>query len=309
MPLHLARPLHGLIVPPHSPFHPDGRLNLGVVEKQAERMLRDRVTAAFVCGSTGESASLTFEERRALAARWIEVAAGSQLQVVVHVGANCLEEARLLAAHAEEKGAAAIAALSPSYFKPRSVEVLTQCSALVAAAAPRTPFYYYDIPTLTGVQFSMLRFLELAHDAIPTLAGLKFTNLDLTVYQYCLHAHGGIWDLPWGMDQHFLGALANGAKGAVGGSYNYSAPIFNRMLAAFARGDLAAARTHQFQGTQTLTVMHRHGGLAAAKVLMRKLGIDVGQVRLPNESLSPAQQARLLEELETLGYFGWIGEN
>jgi len=284
-------------------------VNLGIVEKQAERMHRDRVTAAFVCGSTGESSSLTFEERRTLAARWIDVAAGSKLQVVVHVGSNCLEEARLLAAHAEKKGAAAIAALSPSYFKPRAVEVLVQCAAHVATAAPRTPFYFYDIPALTGVQYSMLRFLELAHTAIPTLAGIKFTNLDLSVYQFCLRAHGGIWDMPWGMDQHFLGALANGAKGAVGGSYNYSAPIFNRMLASFAKGDLVAAQKYQFQGTQTLTVMHRYGALAAAKVVMKKLGIDVGPVRLPNEMISAAQQASLLAELEQLGFFGWIDVN
>jgi len=108
------------------------------------------------------------------------------------------------------------------------------------------------------------------------------------------------------MDQHFLGALANGAKGAVGGSYNYSAPIFNRLLAAFGQGDLAAARTHQFQGTQVLTLMHRYGALAAAKVIMKKLGVDVGPVRLPSENLSDVQQKKLCDELGQLGFFDWI---
>ena len=306
MPLSLQRPLHGLIVPPHSPFHADGTLNLRIVEKQAERLLHDQVTAAFVCGSTGECASLTVMERMALVERWIEVAAGTTLQVVVHVGGNCIDDARHLATHAEGKGAAAIAALAPSYFKPRSLEVLVQCNSRIAEAAPRTPYYYYDIPTLTGVQFSMSQFLNLAYERIPTMAGIKFTNLDLSTYQFCLRAHDGIWDLPWGMDQHFLGALANGARGAVGGSYNYSAPIFNRMLAAFAAGELSVARDYQFQGTQVLTVMHRYGALAAAKVTMKYLGIDVGPVRLPNEMLPASQQTSLLRELEQLGFFAWI---
>ncbi|HEV7402008.1 MAG TPA: dihydrodipicolinate synthase family protein [Chthoniobacteraceae bacterium] len=306
MPLLLTPPLHGLVVPPHSPFHADGSLNLSIVEQQAAHCLKHRINAVFVAGSTGESSSLTVPERLALTERWVQVTRGTTLRVVVHVGSNCLDDARALAAHAQAQGAAAIAALSPSYFKPGSVEALVRCAAHVAGAAPETPFYFYDIPALTGVNLSMPQFLALAHDRIPTLAGLKFTNVDLASYQFCLRANGGLWDLPWGVDQHLLGAVAMGAKGAVGSSYNYAAPLYHRMLASFAAGDLPAAREAQFQATRLLALMHSYGPIAAAKFTMKCLGIDVGPVRLPNEPLSPTRQSQLRADLEEMGYFDWI---
>ena len=78
--------------------------------------------------------------------------------------------------------------------------MLIACCADIAAGAPETPFYYYDIPSLTGVSFSMPDFLTQAQDRIPTLAGLKFTNPDLMAYQLFLRADGGCWDLPFGVD-------------------------------------------------------------------------------------------------------------
>src|SRR5262249_26108109 len=145
--------LHGLVAATHTPFRADGQLNLTVVEKQAEHLLRTGVHTVFLGGSTGESHSLTVEERLALARRWSEVVRGSPLRLVVHVGSNCLADGLTLAAQAQSLGAAAIAALAPSYFKPRSLDALVTCCAEIAGAAPALPFYFYDIPVLTGVHF------------------------------------------------------------------------------------------------------------------------------------------------------------
>ena len=187
-----------------------------------------------------------------MAQRWAEVVHGTELRIVAHVGANALADSRVLAAQAEKLGVSAIAALSPSYFKPRSVEVLIDCCAEISAAAPETPFYYYDIPVLTNVQLSMAEFLEKAPARVPTLAGIKFTNPDLMAYQFCLRIAGGKWDLPFGVDEHVLGALAMGAKGAVGSGFNFAAPIYQRLLAAFEKGDMATAREEQFRGVRLI---------------------------------------------------------
>ena len=108
--------LIGLVAATHTPFDTHGQLSLAAVEKQAEHLLRTGVNAVFIGGSTGECHSLTVEERRALAERWSEVVRGSSLRLVVHVGSNCLADARALASQAQARGAAAIAALAPSYF-------------------------------------------------------------------------------------------------------------------------------------------------------------------------------------------------
>lgn len=299
-----THPLHGLVAATHTPFHADGSLNLAVVETQAAHLLKNGVTTVFIGGSTGESSSLSLDERLALAQRWSEVAKGTALRVVVHVGSNALTDSRTLTAQAQQLGAVAISALAPSYFKPRSLDSLIACCAEIAAAAPETPFYYYDIPVLTGVSLPMAEFLEKAPARIPTLAGLKFTNPDLMAYLQCLRA--GNWDIPWGIDEWMLGALATGARGAVGSSFNFAAPIYHGLITAFEKGDLAAARDAQHRSTQLIALLARHGYMGAAKATMEMLGVNVGPARLPNTSLT-AEQAKLLRgELETLGFFNWL---
>jgi N-acetylneuraminate lyase len=300
--------LTGLVTATHTPFDDAGELCLATVEKQAEHLLTNGVRTVFIGGSTGESHSLTLAERLMLAERWSAVARGSALRVVVHVGSNCLADARALAAGAEQLQAAAISALAPSYFKPRSLDDLVDWCAAVAAAAPGLPFYYYDIPAMTGVQLSMPEFLDRAAPRIANLAGIKFTNPDLMAYLRCLRSQGGRFDVPWGIDEFLLAAVAVGAGGAVGSSYNFAAPIYHRLIAAAARGDLAAARDEQFRSVQLITLLGEFGYMAAAKALMAQLGVPVGPPRPPHSALSQAQATALASALERLGYFGWLKE-
>lgn len=232
--------------------------------------------------------------------------AGTPMRVIVHVGANCVDDAKDLAEQAEDLGATAIAAIAPMYFKPKNVEVLVATMAQIAAAAPDTPFYYYDIPLLTGMSHSMPEFLNLAKDRIPTLAGIKFTNSDLMSYQYCLRADDSAWDVPFGFDEHMLGALAMGARGAVGSGFNFAAPVYTRLLAAFAKNDFAAAREEQFRGVRIISTLVGYGYMGAAKAVMQMLGVDVGPARLPNTSLTAEQKLRLRVELEAMGFFDWV---
>jgi len=298
--------LHGLVAATHTPFTADGELNLAAVERQAAHLLAAGVRAVFVAGTTGESHSLTVDERLALARRWADVARGSGLRLVVHVGANCLADCRALAADAERVGAAAVSALAPSYFKPKTLDALVAGAADVAAAAPGTPFYFYDIPAFTNVHFPMPDFLDAAHDRVPTLAGVKFSHTDLTAYQKCLHARGGRFDMPWGVDECLLAALAVGAVGGVGSSYNFAAPISNRVIAAFERGDLATARVEQFRSLQVIDLLAGFGYMAAAKVVMGFLGVAVGPARLPHTNLTADQTAALRAGLDRLGFFDWV---
>jgi N-acetylneuraminate lyase len=300
------RRLTGLVAATHTPFHDDGTLRLEIVEKQAAHLLANGIRHVFIGGTTGESHSLTTAERMQLAKQWLRVARGTDLFVVVHVGTNCLADARALAEQAGRLGAAAIAALAPSFFKPANVDALVACCAEIAGAAPTTPFYFYDIPSMTGVSIPMPEFLERAGATIPTFAGLKFTNPDMISYQLCLNQEGGRFDLPWGIDECLLAALSFGAKGAVGSTYNFAAPLYHRLIDAFQRHDFAAARMEQLRSVQLVKVLVKRGYMGSAKALMGMLGVDVGPARLPNARLSAAQIKELRNELETLGFFQWI---
>ena len=303
----MTKPHHltGLVGAAHTPFAADGSLNLAAVEKQAAHYLANGIRVAFIGGTTAESHSLTLDERRLLAERWLEVARGTELKVIVHVGSNCLADACNLAAHAARSGALAVSALTPSYFKPRSVDVLVDCCAQIASAAPDLPFYYYDIPSFTGVTLSMPEFLARGREKIPNLAGIKWTNVDLYSYQLCRAVVGG-FDLPWGNDEYLLAALSLGATGAVGSTYNFAAPIYQRLIGHFSSGNLEAARREQFRSCEIVRTLVGFGYMGAAKATMAMLGVDVGPARLPNTNLDEAQLKQLRTQLETLGFFDWI---
>ncbi|MGE9268955.1 MAG: dihydrodipicolinate synthase family protein [Verrucomicrobiales bacterium] len=273
-------PFHGLVAAPFTPFTAAGAVAYERIPAYA-RYLRDQgIHCAFICGTTGEGASLSSAERRKTAETWQEHRP-DDLRLIVHVGHSSLTEARELAAHADSLGVAAISAAAPSFFKPGSAADLVASCQEIAAAAPNTPFYYYHIPSMTGVSIPCLDFLKLAHDRIPTLRGIKFTYEDLMDYLACLEFADGRYDIVFGRDESLAAAHAIGARGAIGSTYNYLAPIFTRLLEAADRKDLDAARHLQREANDIIAVMARHGGLPAAKAIMKLIGLDLGPVRLP----------------------------
>ncbi|OGV70691.1 MAG: N-acetylneuraminate lyase [Lentisphaerae bacterium RIFOXYA12_FULL_48_11] len=298
-------PLTGLVAAAHTPFNKDGSLNLEAVESQALHFIKNGMKVAFIGGSTGEVHSLNVDERIRLTQRWLDITRGSELDVIVHVGSNCLLDARTLAAHAQKHGARAMSAFAPSYFKPKTAGALVDCCAEIAGAAPELPFYFYDIPSMTGVNLSMPEFLELGCARIPNLVGIKWTNSDLYSYQVCQHLPGD-FDLPWGNDEYLIAALAVGARGGVGSSYCFAAQIYHRVMKAFAAGDMAAARKEQYCSVQLIKVLYGYGYMGAAKATMKMLGVDVGPARLPNTNPDVEQVARLRADLEKIGFFDWI---
>lgn len=296
--------LRGLVAAPFTPMFEDGSINYEVIEQLAASLTNNRVTGAFVCGTTGESLSLTVAERKLLASRWKE-ASNRRLKLIVHVGHPSVEDAKDLAAHAQAIGADAIGCMAPSFFKPAKVEQLVDFCAKVAAAAPQLPFYFYHIPCITGVSIPMLEFLQCAADKIPTLAGVKFTYEDLMDFAACVRFQGGRYDMLFGRDEMMLAGLAVGAQGAVGSTFNYAAPVYHALMEAFAAGDMESALTAQAKANAMIAVLIKHGGSpAAGKAFMKYFGIDCGGSRSPLQTLSSMQYAALAADADAAGARG-----
>jgi N-acetylneuraminate lyase len=296
--------LHGLIAAPHTPFATNGDLDIKVIPQQAALLAHNGVSGAFVCGTTGEGYGMTIAERKQVAEVWRTETAGA-LKLVVHVGHSSLGESCDLARHAEKTGADAIATIAPSFFKPPGpVELVAWCQR-IAEAAPTLPFYYYHMPSMTGVSISATDFLNEAAGRIRNLAGVKFTHEDLTDFGQATTLAKGRFAMLFGRDEILLDGLPLGAKGAVGSTYNFAAPLFNRILHAYAAGDLESAREDQRQAGEFIAVLARFGGLAAGKAVMKFIGVDCGPVRLPLRALTPDEESRLRTELEQVGFFDY----
>jgi len=299
--------LTGLVAASHTPMRDDGSVNIDVIEQQARLFSANRILGAFICGTTGEGKLLTLDERKRIAERWTGVA-DRNLAVIVHVGCDSLEESKTLAAHAQKNGAYATAAVGPSFFKPAGIDDLVRYCEAVASAAPEIPFYYYHLPTMTGLYFSMIDFLERAADRIPNLAGIKFTSEDLMDLTQCLHYEDGRFDILFGRDEILLAGLALGARGAVGSTYNYAAPLYHQIIDAYERGDIPAARDLQRRSQEIVRIIRTYNEIAIGKAIVTMLGVDCGPVRLPLRSLTADQRQQILSELETQGLLPYLSK-
>jgi N-acetylneuraminate lyase len=297
--------LQGFIAAPHTPFQVDGRLWLEQVAAQAQHLARTGVSGAFVGGTTGEATSMTTAERCQLFEAWCEAAADLPLQVVAHVGHNCQQDAITMAQHAAKLGVDAISAFAPSYFRPASLDDLIQFLQPITQSAEACPFYFYDIPSMTGVQFSMLELLQRAAEELPTLAGLKATTADLMGLQECLDYGRDRFNILFGMDEILLSVLPLGVQGAVGSTYNFAAPLYLELVAAFEAQDFEKARSLQLKSVQFVRCLASYGFMPAAKSAMSMIGVDCGICRPPAKNLTESQKQSLRSDLEKLGFFDW----
>ena len=298
--------IEGLIAAPHTPCKLDHSLNPEAVADQAAHFAKTGVAGVFVGGTTGECHSFSTAERIELMQAWGEAAPRNGLLNVAHVGHNNLPDAQALAEIAEATGADAIGAMAPTFFKPSTVDQLTEWFASLAQAAPELPFYFYDIPSMTGVSLDTEEFLKRGRERIPSLAGVKFTNPDKDLLSQCLEVEGGAFDILFGNDEKLLEGLDVGCRGAVGSSYNFAAPIYTRIISLREQGKQEEARLWQSRSAQMIELLYEYGYLPAAKTVMGMIGIDCGPARQPLANIGSGEVSMLQKQLHEMGFFHWI---
>ena len=249
--------LKGLIAAVHTPMHDDFTVNYDRVPAQAEHLAKDGVSGAFVTGTTGESHSLTTEERLKMFEAWGRSAHRNGLKFIAHVGHNNLPDAQALVRSARDSGADAISAMAPNFFKPPDAQSLCDWFVKVTKPAPELPFYFYDIPSMTGVMVETDAFLDIAKERLPGFVGVKFTNQDYDLLQRCMANTSVKADMLFGTDERLIEGLGFGCVGAVGSTYNFASPLYLRIIDAFNRGDMESANEDQARSLQMIKRMYQ----------------------------------------------------
>ena len=295
--------LDGLIAAPFTPMDESGNLKLSAIASYYTFLKQNGIKGAFICGSTGEGVSLTFAEKKAVAEAWAACTRGDQdFKVMTLLGGTSIADCKELAIHAQSIGLYAVSFTAPFYFKPATAAVLAECCAEIAAVVPELPFYYYHIPVLNGVNIPMFDLLKAADGKIPNFAGVKYTHEDFMDFLSCLQFKGGKYDMLWGRDENMLPALALGAKGAVGSTFNYAAPLYHDLISAYSENDLIKARHLQQQSIDMIRLLGKYGGIATGKAFMKAVGVDCGEFRLPVKNMSQADWVLFNKDLEHISF-------
>lgn len=289
-----------------TPMLADGSINYGRVPSLFQHCVQTGAKGIFLNGTTGECMSLSVLERRQLVEIWTEQRAHINLpdfKIFVHVGSCNLDETAQMAEHAQHHGADGIAMVPTFYFRPKSLEDLIEQCAYVAGAASSTPFYYYNIPSLTGVEFPMIKFLEMATKRIRNFAGLKNSATDIVDYQHCLHFAKENYSLYWGTDEAFMMLYAAGNRCYVGSTYNYMAGVYQKMVKAYHAGDFENVVALQGEADAIYRIILPYNGVSAGKEIMRLIGVDCGPVRRPLKAFTHADSETLLRKLKETTLF------
>ena len=295
--------LEGLIAAVFTPMDKSGNINLSVIESYAQLMIDSGMTGIFACGTAGEYSSLTTEERKEVSRTWIESTKG-KLKVIVHVGSNCQLQSVELARHAVEIGADGIASIAPNFFKPQTVNDLIDFFTPIAAIAGDIPFYYYNMPAMSGVNLSVPDFLHEGKKKIPNLAGVKFTHNNLMEMGECLHLDNGGFEVLNGYDELFIAGLSYGAVAGIGSTFNYFPEVYIGIIEAMKKGDLKKARFLQMKSIELVKIIIKYGGgVRGGKAVMNLIGIDCGNCRLPVTSFSQHEYDMLKSDLQQIDFF------
>lgn len=293
--------INGLIAATFTPMYANGDINYSIINRYAKHIKDSGIAGVFVCGTTGEFTSLTISERKLITEEWKKSVEGI-FKVIVHVGSDNQREAIELARHAAANAADGIGCIAPSFFKPCSVKELIRFFEPVAAAAPNLPFYYYNMPSMTGVNLSVAQFLHEGKKTIPNLAGVKFTHNNLMEMGDCIQLDNGSFEVLHGFDETLICGLALGAVAGIGSTYNYLSSVYLNIMDTMQGRDIEAARKLQMQSIEIVKIINQHGGgVRGGKAIMNLIGIACGDCRPPFTSFTKEEYNILKGKLSFLG--------
>jgi 4-hydroxy-tetrahydrodipicolinate synthase len=286
--------VRGVITALITPFDAQGKVNESSLERLVEFQIRAGVNGLSPCGTTGETALLTFEERQRIAEIVVRVAKG-RIPVLVQTGAASTETTIALTRQAQKIGASAATVVTPWYFR-LSDDALIQHYVRVAESVPDFPIYLYNIPQLTGNNLSPTVVHAIA-DRCPNVVGLKDSCGILAQIIDSAGARGGKFNVAIGSDGLLLSAAVAGIGAGISGNANAVPELFVEFYNAFWRGDLAAAQAAQARIQHARRTLKDGGDLSLFKAVLTYRGIPCGGVRAP---LLNASKETIESSIQTL---------
>ncbi|MCT0218857.1 4-hydroxy-tetrahydrodipicolinate synthase [Synechococcus sp. CS-1329] len=279
-----------------TPFSPDGAVDLDLASRLAEHLVNHGSDGLVLCGTTGESPTLSWQEQHELFEAVKRAVAGRAL-VLAGTGSNCTAEAIEAIGRAADEGADGALVVVPYYNKPPQ-EGLEAHFRAIAQAAPRLPVMLYNIPGRTGCSLepaTTARLLDL-----PNVVSYKAASGSTDEVSQLRLLCGDRLAIYSGDDALTLPMLAVGAVGVVSVASHLVGREIQRMISAFLAGELAAALALHERLLPLCRALFATTNPIPVKAALELEGWPVGAPRLPLVSADSDVRARLTSALAAL---------
>ena len=278
-----------------TPFLKDESLDEEGLKKNIRYLSNTGISGIVPCGTTGESATLTFEEHK----RVVEIAVeASKVPVIAGTGSNNTREAMELTRHAAEAGADAALLITPYYNKPTDKGMFEHFKAI--AEKCDIPIVLYNVPKRTGIDLKPELVAKLSK--VKNIVAIKEASGNLSQQSQIIEqTHGSDFVVLSGDDDLTLPTMALGARGVVSVVANVAPKKTVAMVNAALKGDFETARTLHYELLPLVRAMFLETNPIPVKTAHKYLGLANGPLRLPMSSMAPEKEAVLKEMLERLG--------
>lgn len=275
-----------------TPFNTTGAIDELALIDLTRWHIDQGVAGFYVGGSTGESLLLTSEERK----RVLEIVAyeaQGKADVIAHIGSFSTRQAVELAQHASDVGVRAVSSVPPFYYK----HTLSELAAYYADIASESglPIILYNVPALSGIAFKSGELSDLFAD--PNIIGVKHTSYDMYQMERLISGYPDK-TVFGGHDELFLSALAIGARGSIGSTFNFMPGLFRSLREAFDNRRLEEAALLQKRVNNIIDVLLEVGVFPGVKAALQWLGRPCGECRKPFQPLTAAERRKLSSVLE-----------
>ena len=273
-----------------TPFLKDS-INYPMLEQLLRRQYDAGIRAVVICGTTGESATLTDEEKLTMF-RYAKKSMPEDLRIIAGTGSNSTVHAIALSQAAQDAGADALLVVSPYYNKATPEGLYLHYAAI--ASSVQIPVILYNVPSRTGVDIPVEVYRRLSQ--IPNIAGVKEASSDIRklarIRSQCPD-HFTVW---CGNDDLAVAAMALGAKGLISVVSNIEPEITGSMIGAALDGDFDTATALQLSLLPLIEALFQEVNPIPVKAAMAIIGYDCGSCRMP--LCSPSEEtSALLKDL------------
>ncbi|MBP3602757.1 MAG: 4-hydroxy-tetrahydrodipicolinate synthase [Lachnospiraceae bacterium] len=280
-----------------TPFKANGEVNYEKFAELIEFQIANGTDAIIVCGTTGESSTLTHEEHLDVIKYCAEKVAG-RVPVVAGTGSNCTETAIYLSTEAEKYGVDGLLLVSPYYNKATQKGLYAHYKAI--ADSVKIPCILYNVPSRTGCNILPETVVKLCND-VENIVGVKEASGNISQIAKLMNLAGGKVDLYSGNDDQIVPIMSLGGIGVISVLSNVAPKETHEICAKFFAGDVAGSRAEQLRAIPLCDALFCEVNPIPVKKALNIMGMEVGPMRMPLTEMEDANAAKLEKAMKDYG--------
>ena len=280
-----------------TPMTETGAVNYPNLEEILEYQIANGTDAIIICGTTGESSTLSHEEHLEAIRFTAEKVAG-RIPVIAGTGSNCTETAIYLSQEAEKYGVDGVLLVTPYYNKATQKGLIAHFTKI--ANSIKIPVILYNIQSRTGVNIAPETMAYLAKN-VENIVGVKEASGNISQIARIAELCGESFDIYSGNDDQIVPLLSLGGKGVISVLSNIAPRETHDIVAKFMDGDVKGSRELQLRALPLIEKLFCEVNPIPVKAAMNMLGWEVGPLRMPLSEMEEEHQKELEAAMDAFG--------